>query len=158
MNISDVLLLEEQNGFRKGRSCTDDIFTIRQIIEKRREFNLETHIAFIDYEKAFDRENRATVWQITERRGYPRHLICAIKSLYQNTTIILDMNGRYSKDISTNQGVRQGCSLSPNLFNIYLDDVIREWKTRSNPGIWLKKTAALNTLLFADETNYNSRD
>jgi sorting nexin-29 len=57
MNISDVLLLEEQKGFRKGRSCTDDIFTIRQIIETRRKFNVETHIAFIDYEKAFDRAN-----------------------------------------------------------------------------------------------------
>jgi hypothetical protein len=44
MNISDVLLLEEQNGFRKGRPCTDDIFIIRQITEKRKEFNLETHI------------------------------------------------------------------------------------------------------------------
>jgi replication-associated recombination protein RarA len=71
MNILDVLLLEEQNGFRKGRSCTDDIFTIQQIIEKRREFNLEMHIAFIDYEKAFDRVNQAMLWQIMERRGYP---------------------------------------------------------------------------------------
>jgi hypothetical protein len=57
MDISDVLLLKVQNGFRKGRSCTDDVLTIRQIIGKRREFNLETHIAFIDYEKAFDRVN-----------------------------------------------------------------------------------------------------
>jgi hypothetical protein len=71
MTISDVLLLEEQNGFRKGRSCMDDTFTIQQIIEKHREFNLEMHIAFIDYEKAFDRVNRATIWQIMERRGYP---------------------------------------------------------------------------------------
>jgi hypothetical protein len=61
------------------------------------------------------------------------------------------MEERYSKDIKINQGVRQGCSLSPILFNIYLDDVIREWKTRSNPGIWLKETAALNALLFAED-------
>jgi hypothetical protein len=85
------------------------------------------------------------------RRGYPRHLVCAIKSLHQNTTIITDMEGRYSKDIKINQGVRQGCSLSASLFNIYLDDVLREWKTRSRPGIWLKVTAALNTMLFADD-------
>jgi hypothetical protein len=61
------------------------------------------------------------------------------------------MEGRYSKDIIINLGIRQGCSLSPALFNIYSDDVIQEWKTRSNPRIWLKKTAALNTLLFADD-------
>jgi hypothetical protein len=39
-NISDVLLTEEQNGFRTGRSCMDDIFTIKEVIEKRREYNL----------------------------------------------------------------------------------------------------------------------
>jgi hypothetical protein len=61
------------------------------------------------------------------------------------------MEERYSKDIKINQGVRQGCSLSSTLFNIYLDDVIREWKTENNPEIWLKETAALNTLLFADD-------
>jgi hypothetical protein len=61
------------------------------------------------------------------------------------------MEGGYSKEIKINQGVRQDCSLSPTLFNIYLDDVFREWKTKSNPGTWLKEAAALNTLLFADE-------
>jgi hypothetical protein len=60
------------------------------------------------------------------------------------------MKGKYSKDILINQVVHQGCSLSPTFFNIYLDNVIWEWKTRSTPGIWLKETAALNTLLFAN--------
>jgi hypothetical protein len=50
-NISDVLISEKQNGFRTGRSCMDDIFTIKQVIEKRREHSLETHVVFIDYEK-----------------------------------------------------------------------------------------------------------
>jgi hypothetical protein len=74
-DISDVLLLEEQNGFRTERSCMDDIIIIKQVIEKRREYNLETHVAFIDYEKAFDRANRNKLWQILKRRGYPLHRI-----------------------------------------------------------------------------------
>jgi hypothetical protein len=48
---SDALLLEEQNGFRKGRSCMDCIFSASQIIEKHREFNIPTYIAFIDLKK-----------------------------------------------------------------------------------------------------------
>ena len=52
------MLLEEQNGFRIGRSCIDNVFIIKQTIEKRREFNLETHIDFLDLDKAFDRVNR----------------------------------------------------------------------------------------------------
>jgi hypothetical protein len=52
--FTEQFLLECQNGFRKGRSCTDSIFTLRLLIENRREFNLETHVAFLDFEKAFD--------------------------------------------------------------------------------------------------------
>ena len=53
-NYSDLFMRETQNGFRKGRSCTDPTFCLKLLIEKRREFNLETHLLFIDYEKAFD--------------------------------------------------------------------------------------------------------
>ena len=49
--IAEVLLLEEQNGFRKGRSCMDCIFSASQIIEKHREFNIPTYIGFIDFKK-----------------------------------------------------------------------------------------------------------
>ena len=50
--IAEVLLLEEQNGFRKGRSCMDCIFSASQIIEKHRELNIPTYIAFIDFKKS----------------------------------------------------------------------------------------------------------
>lgn len=88
---SEHTLGEEQMGLRKGRSTTDAIFTIRQIIEKRREFNQETHIAFIDFEKAFDNLNRKQLWEIMEHQGYPQHLKEAVKSLYNNTSIVLDL-------------------------------------------------------------------
>jgi hypothetical protein len=53
-NYSEVFTTETKNGFRKGRSCTDPTFFLKLLIEKRREFNSETHLLFIDYEKAFD--------------------------------------------------------------------------------------------------------
>ena len=65
--ILEAILLEKQNGFRIGRSCIDNVFTIKQTIEKRREFNLETHIAFLDLEKAFERVNRNQLWQILNK-------------------------------------------------------------------------------------------
>ena len=54
-SISHALILKEQNGFRKGRSSIDSIFTLKQLFEKRSKFNLETHVAFIDFGKAFNR-------------------------------------------------------------------------------------------------------
>ena len=56
--IAEALVLEEQNGFRKGRSCVDCIFSASHIIEKHREFNIPTYMAFIDFKKAFDSVDR----------------------------------------------------------------------------------------------------
>jgi len=50
--------LEEQSGFRKGRSCMDCIFSFSQIIEKHREFNIPKYISFIDFKKVFDSVDR----------------------------------------------------------------------------------------------------
>jgi len=85
--LSETILLEEQNGFRIGRSCIDNVFIIKQIMEKRREFDLETHMAFVDLENAFDRVDRNQLWQILNRRGIPYCLIEVIKSPYKNTTV-----------------------------------------------------------------------
>jgi sorting nexin-29 len=60
--------------YRRGRSTTDAVFTLKQIIEKRREFNKETHIAFIDFEKAFDNVNRRILWNIMEKERIPKTL------------------------------------------------------------------------------------
>ena len=75
-------------------------------------------MAFLDLEKASDGVNRNQVWQILNRRGTPNHLIEVIKSLYRNTSIQIDTGRKILDKIYINQGVRQGCSLSPALFNI----------------------------------------
>ena len=53
--------------------------------------------------------------------------------------------------IYINQGVRQGCNLSPALFTIYTDDLLRNWKHKADVGIVLKRNLCINTLLFADD-------
>ena len=67
--IAETLISEEQTGFRKGRSCIDNVFTLKQIMEKRKEFNLETHILFVDYKKAFDKVSRPKLWNILQKKG-----------------------------------------------------------------------------------------
>jgi len=74
------LLEEKKNGFRIGRSCIDNAFFNKQTIEKRREFNLEINMTFLDLEKAFDEVYRKEIRQILNRSGIPYHLIEVIKS------------------------------------------------------------------------------
>jgi hypothetical protein len=104
--VSETILLEEKKGFRIGRSCIDNVFIIKQTIEKRREFNLDTHMAFLDLEKDFDRVNRNQIWQILNRRGIPYHVIEVIKSIYKNTSVQIDTGRKILEKIYINQGVR----------------------------------------------------
>jgi hypothetical protein len=120
---------EEQCGFRKGRSCTDAIFTVQQIIGKRKEHNLPLFLLFIDYEKNVNRDN---LWEVMDNKT-PNYLLNKIKCIYRNTKVRIKFNDGISEPIHINKGVRQGCGLSPVLFNIYINKIMQEFNT------WIKK-------------------
>jgi len=61
-------MVEEQCGFRKGRSCIDTIFMVQQVMEKRREHNLPLFLLFVDYEKAYDNVSRDKLWEMMDNK------------------------------------------------------------------------------------------
>ncbi|NSM56166.1 RNA-directed DNA polymerase [Wolbachia endosymbiont of Atemnus politus] len=150
-SITESKLGEEQNGFRKGRSCIDPAFTLKILIEKHREFNIETHIAFIDYIKAFDKVLRGKLWDILKELEIPSNLHKAIVNLYQDNKIAIKNNGKISDWKPINRGVRQGCPLSPLLFNLYIESILKKWKEINTGGFKINRKINLNTLLFADD-------
>jgi hypothetical protein len=68
-------LLESQNGFQKDRSCIDPLFIMKLLVEKRRGVSLETHLAFLDYVKAFDKVKRDKWFEILRNKNIPRLLL-----------------------------------------------------------------------------------
>ena len=121
-------MVEEQCDFRKGRSCTDAIFTVQQLMEIMKEHNLPLFLLFIDYEKAYGNVNRDKLWETMDSK-IPIYLLNKIKFIYRNTKIRIKFNNGVSEPIHINRGVRQGCSLSPVLFNIYINKIIQEFKS-----------------------------
>ena len=115
-------MIQEQCAFRKARSCTDAIFMVQQIMEKRKEHNLPLFLLFIDYEKAYDNVNIGKLWEMNDK--IPNYLLNTIKCIYRNTKIRIKFNDGISEPIHINKGVRQGCGLSPVLFNIYINKII----------------------------------
>ena len=97
-------MVEEQCGFRKGRSCTDAIFTVQQIMEKRKEHNLPLFFLFIDYEKAYDKVNRDKLWEMMDNK-IPNYLLNTIKCIYRNTKIRIKFNDGISEPIHINSVV-----------------------------------------------------
>ena len=117
--LSDV-----QSGFRKGRGTRDQIANICWIIEKAREFQKNIYFCFIDYTKAFDCVDYNKLWKTLQEMGIPDHLICLLQNLYagQETTV---RTGHGAMDcLKFGKGVRQGCILSPCLFNFNAEYII----------------------------------
>ena len=85
-DFSEAFMKEPQNGFRKGRSCIDSTFCLKLLIEKIREFNLETHLLFIDYEKTFDNIQRQILFNILKSTHIPDTLLEAIVDIYTKKT------------------------------------------------------------------------
>ena len=114
-----------QAGFRKGRGTRDLIANIHWTIEKARELQMNTYFCFIDYAKAFDYVDHNKLWKILQEMGIPDHLTYLLRSLYtgQEATV---RTGHGTMDwFQIGKGVRQGCMLSPCLFNLYAEYFMR---------------------------------
>lgn len=145
---------DSQCGFRKGRGVQDNIFILRQIAEKAINKGREVHICFIDLCKAFDRIRRKDIWKTLENRGINTTEIDMVKSLYNKTTNIVRTRNEESSEFVTTRGLRQGCVLSPLLFALIMDDVVKECKkvTRKYKiGRRRMEMVQISELLYADD-------
>ena len=147
----DKQLREEQAGFRSERSCTDQIATLRIIIEQSLEWNSPLYVNFIDFEKAFDSVNREFLWKVMRHYGIPEKFVMIIKNMYDQAQSRVIHNGQLSEPFNISTGVRQGCLLSPVLFLLVLDWIMRKTTANKNYGIQWTLTSQLNDLDFADD-------
>lgn len=144
-------LSEEQSGFRLGRSCLDNIHCLRQIIEKCKSRNVDLYLTFIDLEKAYDSVPRSKLWEAMRRVNIKEKWINIVKKLYKNTEAKIKIGKMVTQNILVNKGLKQGCGLSPILFNIYLEQALHTWyKKCSGMGIEIGDDN-LHSLLYADD-------
>ena len=144
-------LRKEQAGFMPGKSCIDQINTLRIIIEQSAEFNSPLYVLFIDYEKAFDKIDRSMLWILLANYGVPAKIIQLIKTQYDQFTCRVSHAGMLSDPIETICGVRQGCLLSPLLFLVVIDHVMVTVTQGKPRGIQWGLTGRLEDLDYADD-------
>ena len=131
----DNVLRDEQAGFRKERSCDDQIATLRIIVEQSIEWQSLLYTCFIDFEKAFDSVNRESIWNILLHYGVPIKFVDIIKALHEGFSCQVIHAGKLSESFEISSGVRQGCLLSPLLFLVVLDWVTKKAYGSSGKGI-----------------------
>ena len=129
---------QEQAGFRKGRGTRDHIANLRWIMEKAREMQKDIFMCFIDYSKAFDCVDHDLLWKILQELGIPRHLIKLMNNLYTNQETTMRTEFGNTLWFKIGKGVRQGCVLSPYLFNLYTENIMRKAGIEKIQGIKIK--------------------
>ena len=145
-------LADVQAGFRKGRETRDQIANICWIIKKARKFQENIYFCFIDYAKVFDYVDHNKLWKILKEMGIPDHLICLLRNLYAGQEAIVRTGHGTTDWFQIGKGVRQGCILSPCLFNLYEEYIMR------NAGLEETQTGIkiagrnIKNLRYADDT------
>nr|KAG5696904.1 hypothetical protein BaRGS_015868 [Batillaria attramentaria] len=147
----DPMLRDQQAGFRRNRSCADQIASLRIIVEQSLEWNSPLYINFIDYEKAFDSVDREALWKLLRHYGVPGKIISLIQCTYQDMSCRIAHAGQLSESFEVKTGVRQGCLLSPFLFLLVIDWIMKTTTAGRKNGIQWTLWTQLDDLDFADD-------
>ena len=145
-------LSDAQAGLRKGRGTRDQIANICWIIKKAREFHKSIYLCFIDYAKAFDYVDHNKLWKILKEMGILDHLTYLLRNLYASQEATIRTRHGTTDWFQNGKGVRQGCILSPCLFNLYAVYIM--WNAALDEAQAGIKIAGrnINNLRYADNT------
>ena len=147
-------LADVQASFRKGRGTRDQIANICWIMEKARELQKNIYFCFVEYAKAFDCVDHNKLWKILKEMGIPDHLTYLLRNLYAGQEATVRTGHGTTDWFQIGKGVRQGCVLSPCLFNLYAEYIMRNaGLDEAQAGIKIAGRNIIN-LRYADDTTF----
>ncbi len=139
-----------QKAFREVDGCAEHITMLHGMIRDARTRSRSIYVVTLDLAKAFDTVNHELIFRALRRHGAGDHFTDVVRDLYdQVTTRVSNGSGRITGKISIRSGVKQGCPLSPILFNMVLDELV----STLNPllGYKLANGSQISILAFADD-------
>ena len=145
-------LTDVQADFRQGTGTRDQTANICWIKEKAREFQKNIYFCFIDYAKAFDCVDHNKLWKILKEMGIPEHLTGLLRNLYAGQEVTVRTGLGTTDWFQVGKGVRQGSILSPCLFNLYAEYIMRNaGLEEAQTGIKITRRN-INNLRYTDDT------
>ena len=151
--LSDSEILEDnQAGFRANYRTTDQIFIVKTLLNKYfHKLKKPIYACFVDFSNAFDSVWRDGLFQKLHKLGVNGNILKIIKHMYSTTQFCVRKDNFISNPIANNKGVKQGDSLSPTLFNIYINDLGSYVNGGFKHDPVVLGDTPLNHLLFADD-------
>ena len=145
-------LPDVQAGFRKGRGTRDQIVSIHWIIKKREFQKVIIYFCFIDYAKAFVCVDHNELWKILKEMGIPLYLTCLLWNLYAGQEATVRTGHETTDWFQIGKGVRQGCILTPCLFNLCAEYIMRNARLEeAQAGIKIVGRN-INNVRYGDDT------
>ena len=141
-----------QTDFRKGRGTRHQIANIRWIMEKAREFQKNIYFCFIDYSKVFDGVDHNKLWKILKEMRIPDRLACLLRNMYAGQEATVKTGHGTTAWFQIGKGIRQGSILSPCLFNLNAEYILRNaGLEEAQAGIKFARRN-INNLRYADDS------
>lgn len=142
-----VSLDERQRAFIPADGCAENVILLSALLAESRREKRSLYLATLDLRRAFDTVTFGAVLAAAGRGGFPPTTICYLERLYSYSTVLIGAGG-FERSVPVTRGVRQGDPLSPALFNLVIDGLLR-----SLPGHigWRLGDAHVNALAFADD-------
>ena len=144
------ILHEGQAGFRVNRSCTDNVYTLNELVQGRLREDKQTYTFFLDIRKAYDTVWHAGLWYKLWDMGVKGKMWRVIKDMYKEPRSVVLLEGQKSSSFNIEQGVAQGCSLSSILFSVFINDLLKEVEN-AELGVELNSGKRISGMLFADD-------
>ena len=148
--VDNNIIIDNQYGFQKNKSTVDCVFILYSLIAKTLSNKKKLYVAFLDWEKMFDKINRVLLWQKLVNTNISTKLISSIKAMYTEVKSSIRYKGSVSRPINSFMGVKQGDSLSSILCLFFLNDILENINSNVN-GILSLDEEQLFMLMFADD-------
>ena len=121
----EPVLDDEQGGFRCTRSTVDQALALKEILVQRKRSGNATYLCFVDFRKAFDTVWHDGLWKRMWDSGVKGKPWRIVRNLYSSISSSVKVGGKASRRVQMRQGVRQGCPLSPILFNCFINELAK---------------------------------
>ena len=141
-----------QAGFRPRQSPIHHLFALRHFIDRAILQQRPLFVSFVDLQKAYDTVQHGLLWARLEGIGVGPKMLAAIKSLYASGTLSMKVGGAAGPSLVQQNGVRQGCPLSPTLFGIFFDGLHGHLDcSLPHAGLQLGSGRWVSALVYADD-------
>uniref|UniRef100_A0A8D9AT98 Craniofacial development protein 2 n=1 Tax=Cacopsylla melanoneura TaxID=428564 RepID=A0A8D9AT98_9HEMI len=150
-NKCELLISQNQFGFVNAVGTREALFAVQVLVQRCRDVNCDVYICLIDYKKAFDRVQHKKLMEILKTCGIDEKDQRIIRNLYWDQNATIRVGEEKTDAINIQRGVRQGCILSPLLFNLYSERIFEEALEDAEEGLPINGTR-LNNIRYADDT------